>query len=174
MANSKTKNAAKQETEKLEPVNIKVRGTLTSAMFGKRSFAKGRDKEDRYRYSIKIVPEDLKALREAAEPYYENVDVKWIPKWLTSDKPEDLEYINLSSHYDIRAGLKEYGSNEMQDLGNLIDDYIADNGNINGSKVILSLTIKEGAIYPAAILIKELEKQTIEDMFEDVDDELPF
>ena len=168
------KSTTKQETEKKEAVNIKVRGTLTSAMFGKRNFAKGGDKEDRYRYSIKIVPEDLKALREAAEPFYEKVEEKWIPKWLTSDDPKDLEYINLSSHYDILAGLKEYGSAEMQYLGNLVDDYIADNGNINGSKVILSITIKEGAIYPAAILIKELKKQTIEDMFEDVDDELPF
>ena len=164
-----------QEVKKeLEPINVKVRGTLTGAFYGKRTFAKGGDKEDRYRYSLKIVPEDLKALREAAAPYYEDVDEKWIPKWFNSDDPEEMEYLNLASMYDIRAGLKEYGSTEMQDLGNLIDDYIKENGNINGSKVIFSVTLKEGAIYPAAVLIKELKKQSIEDMFEDVDDELPF
>ena len=59
-------------------------------------------------------------------------------------------------------------------MGYLID-YINEHGNINGSKVVLLLTLKEGAIYPASILIKELKQVTIADMFQDFDDdEMPF
>ena len=158
---------------KKESRSLMLKGVLTQAMYGKRSFKKGGDKEDRYRYSLKLVEGELEKLREAAAPYYEDIDEQWIPKWLTSDDPKDLEYINLSSHYDIMAGLKTEGMTEAEDFGYLIDDYIAENGNINGSKVIMSITIKDGAIYPNAILIKELHKKTINDMFAECDD-LPF
>ena len=57
--------------------------------------------------------------------------------------------------------------------------FIEANGNINGSKVVLMVTLKEGAIYPQAILIKELHQTNIEDLFEgfmdiDGDESLPF
>ena len=41
--NNKTKNNnKKQNTEELKSTSVFIRGTLTDAMFGKRSFAKGR------------------------------------------------------------------------------------------------------------------------------------
>lgn len=170
MANSKNNKttAAKQDS-----TTINVRGILTSAFFGKRSFKKGGDKVDKYHYSLKILPEDMERLKEAAAPFYEDVDEKWIPKFMSSDDPKDLEYLNLSSNYDIRAGKKLEGE-DMEDVGKLIEDYTKENGNINGSKVIMALVIKEGVIYPQGILIKELHQQSINDMFMDVDDELPF
>ena len=158
---------------KKESRSLMLKGVLVQAMYGKRSFKKGGDKEDRYRYSLKLAEGQLEKLREAAAPYYEDTEEKWIPKWLTSEDPEDIEYINFSSHYDIMAGLKTEGMSDAEDLGLLIDNYIAENGNINGSKVIMSITIKEGAVYPNAILIKELHKRTINDMFADCDDDLP-
>lgn len=165
-------NNKKQEETKKESLSVYVRGVLIGAMYGKRSFSKGGDKEDKYRLTIKPVEDDMMMLRAKAEPFYEDVEEKWLPKWLTTDKEEDLEFLNLSSNFDIKIGQKnEDGS--LQDLGYMME-YIEDNGNINGSKVIVLITIKKGAIYPQAILIKELHQQNISDMFAALDDELPF
>ena len=168
MNNKKATNNKKAETE-LKSKSVYVRGTLTDAMFGKRSFAKGSDSKEKFRISIKAVPEDMEALVEAAEPYYENVDEKWLPKWYTDE--DAREYLNVSSNYDIKAGLKT--DEGIQELGDLMD-YIADNGNINGSKVVLMVVLKEGALYPQSILIKELKQTTISDMFAGFEDDLPF
>ena len=167
--NNKTKNNKKQNIEELKATSIFVRGTLTDAMFGKRSFAKGSDSKEKFRISIKALPEDMEKLVEAAEPYYENTDDAWIPKWYKDE--EAREYLNVSSNYDIKAGLKT--AEGIQELGNLMD-YINENGNINGSKVVLMVILKEGAIYPQSLLIKELHQTTISDMFMEFEDELPW
>ena len=160
----------KKEEKVLESQSVYVRGILTDAFYGHKSFDK--NGKDKFRISIKIVPEDMGRLIEEAEEYYEEVDEKWIPKWFT-DK-DAREFLNLSSNYDIKAGLKNPETGEIEELGYLID-YINEHGNINGSKVVLLLTLKEGAIYPASILIKELKQVTIADMFQDFDDsEMPF
>ena len=157
-----------KNSEKLESKSVYVRGILTDAFYGHKSFDK--NGKDKYRISIKVVPEDMEALVEAAEPYYEDTDEKWLPKWFTDE--DAREFLNLSSNYDIKAGYKNPETGKIDELGDL-NDYISDNGNINGSKVVLMVTLKEGAIYPASILIKELKQVTIADMFNDFDD-LPF
>ena len=170
MNNNKTKNNKKQNTEELKATSVFVRGTLTDAMFGKRTFAKGSDNKEKFRISIKALPEDMEKLVEVAEPYYENVSDDFTPKWFKEENAR--EYLNVSSNYDIKAGLKaEDGT--IQELGNLMD-YINENGNINGSKVVLMVILKEGAIYPQSLLIKELHQTTISDMFMEFEDELPW
>ena len=172
-AKTTNKKAAKAE-EKIESKSVYLRGVITEAMYGKRSFGKGSDSKDKYRISLKIVPEDMDKLVEEAEPFYEDTDDAWIPKWF---KDEDArEFLNLSSNYDIKIGMKT--AEGVKDYGTMMD-YIADNGNINGSEVVLMVTLKPGAIYPQAILIKKLHTQTIGEMFngfEDIgeDEELPF
>lgn len=166
-ANNKVNNEEKQE---MKSTNVYVRGTLTDAFYGRKSFDK--NGKDKFRISIKANADDMEALAAAAEPYYENTDAKWLPKWFTDADARD--FLNLASNYDIPAGYKDPDTKEMTELGNLMD-YIGEHGNINGSKVIIMLTLKEGAIYPVSILIKELRKVTIADMFKDFDDdELPF
>ena len=76
--------------------------------------------------------------------------------------------------FDIKAGMRNAETGNIDELGDLIGGYIKEHGNINGSKGIVMVTIKEGAVYPASILIKELKHTTIADMFADFDDELPF
>ena len=125
---------------------------------------------EKYRLSIKVVPEDMAALIEKAAPYYEKTEEQWIPKWFKNES--DREYLNFASNFDIKAGYKNAEGN-IEELGNLVE-YINKAGNINGSKVVVMVTIKEGAIYPASILIKEFKHTTIADMFSDFDDELPF
>lgn len=155
----------KKQAQELETGKIYLPGTITTAMYGKRTFASGKsDKESKYRLSIKVTAETLDKLKETAEPYYEDVEEKWMPEWLTQDTDKDGGYINLSSNFDIRTG--EYVNGEIVDKGNM-SEYVADNGgNINGSKVVVLVYIKQGAIYPGALLIKELKKVDIGSMFD--------
>lgn len=173
MATKKTA-AKQQEKKENESKSLYLKGILTEAMYGRREFKKGSDSKDKYRISLKIDPEDMEKLIEEAEPFYEETDEKWLPKWYTDE--DAREFLNLSSNFDLKIGIKENG--QLKDLGTMWD-YIQDNGNINGSKVVILVTLKPGAIYPQAILIKELHQTNIEDLFEgfmetDGDDELPF
>ena len=173
MANNK-KNTKAAEKSAPESKSLYLRGIITEAMYGRREFKRGSDSKDKYRISLKIEPEDMEKLLEEAEPFYENTDEKWLPKWYTDE--DAREYINLSSNFDIKIGKKENG--KLTDCGTMMS-FIEANGNINGSKVVLMVTLKEGAIYPQAILIKELHQTNIEDLFEgfmniDGDESLPF
>ena len=173
-AKTTNKKAAKAEEEKIESKSVYLRGVITEAMYGKRSFGKGSDSKDKYRISLKVVSEDMDKLIEEAEPFYKETDEKWIPKWYTDE--DAREFLNLSSNFDIKIGKKT--ADGVEDCGTMMK-YIEENGNINGSEVVLMVTLKPGAIYPQAILIKKLHTQTIGEMFngfEDIgeDEELPF
>lgn len=173
-AKTTNKKAAKAEEEKIESKSVYLRGVVTEAMYGKRSFRKGSDSKDKYRISLKVVPEDMEKLIEEAEPFYEETDKKWCPKWYTDE--DAREFLNLSSNFDIKIGKKT--ADGVEDCGTMMS-FIEANGNINGSEVVLMATLKPGAIYPQAILVKKLHTQTIGEMFEgfmdvDGDEELPF
>lgn len=173
MAKAANNKKVTKKEEAQESKSVYVRGIITEAMFGKREFKRGSDSKDKYRISLKIEPEDMDRLIEEAEPFYQDTDEKWLPKWYTDE--DAREYLNLSSNFDISIGQKN-AEGQLEDLGKMME-FIEKNGNINGSKVVLMLTLKPGAVYPQAILIKELKKQTIADMFMDIPDdfdELPF
>lgn len=184
MAGKNTKTDAKKnqnQTPKSEKYYLA--GTVTTALYGKRQFANGKsDKEDKYRLSLKCTKKAIEGLKEAAEPFYVDVEDKWLPEWLTEETNEDGGYINLSSSYPFPVG--EYASGEIQNRG-MIQEFLTENGgNINGSEVVALVSIKPGAVYPQAILIKKLKKQTIADMFagadgfmdipSELEEELPF
>lgn len=171
----------KKQKQEMENGKFYLAGTVTTAMFGKRTFANGKtDKEDKYRISLKVTKDMLEKFKEACEPYYEDVDDKWLPDFMKNDIDADGGYINLSSNYDIRCG--EYNKGEVIDKGNMTE-YISNNGgNINGSKVVVLVTIKEGSYYPAAMIVKELHVVDLSSMFNNSDefaalmdgDDLPF
>lgn len=159
------------EAKTKDSTSVYIRGILTDAFYGVKDFKKGRQQAEKYRISIKANREDMDKLAEVAAPYYEDTDEQWIPKWF---KDKDCrEFLNLSSNFDIKTGYRNPETGAIDELGDLTK-YIAENGNINGSKVILMVTVKEGAVYPASLLIKELKHVTIADMFADFDDDLPF
>lgn len=178
MAKNTTKTQEQKQDEQVSG-KFYLSGVVTTAMYGKRSFTNGKkDKEDKYRISVKCTAESIGKLKEVAEPFYVDTEDKWLPDWMTKEAPEDGGYINLSSSFPFRVG--KYEGREIVDCGQF-EDFLADNGgNINGSKVVVLITIKPGAIYPAALLIKELVVQDIGSMFEGEDfeaafgDELPF
>lgn len=170
MANAKKNTQAQKEQENGK---VYLAGTITTAMYGKRTFSNGKkDKDDKYRISLKCTAEAIEKLVEAAEPFYVDTEEKWLPEWLTNEPSKDGGYINLSSGFDIRVG--EYVNGAIADAGNLTD-YLADHGgNINGSKAVVLVSIKPGAIYPAALLIKELHVMDIGTMFAGDDFESAF
>lgn len=159
------KKEVAKEVAKKDSKQVVIAGVVTTAMYGKRNFSTGQsDDTEKYRISLKVVPAQVEALKQAAEGYFEGIEDKWIPDWYKKDVAE-TEYLNFSSSFDIRIG--ELGvNNRMFDKGRMSDYIKANGGNINGSKIALSLTIKKGAVYPAAILVKELHSQTINDMFD--------
>lgn len=171
MKNTKANTKAQAQTQ--ANGEVMLGGIVSLAMYGKRSFVNGKsDKEDMYRLSLKINIASLTKLRETAEPYYQDTDEKWLPNWLTKEldefEGEDI-FINLASKYDFPVG--EYVNGKLNSLGSF-GDFLADNGNINGSKVVVSITIKSGALYPKALVIKELHKQDISSVFGESDDAL--
>ena len=86
MAAKTTKtNNKKAEVEELKAKSVYLRGVITEAMYGKRSFGKGSDSKEKYRISLRVNPDDMDKLIEEAEPYYEETDEKWIPKWYTDE-----------------------------------------------------------------------------------------
>ena len=177
MAKTNTNKAAKADDNKqeLKSKSVYVRGAICDVMYGKRSFKKGGDKVDKYRISIKAEREDMDKLAEAAKPYYADTEEKFLPKWFID--PEAREYLNLASNYDIPAG-RRGDDKTIEELGKL-QEYVDDNGNINGSKCVIMLTLKPGAVYPSSILLKEIQHKSMADMFADYDEddeaeELPF
>lgn len=178
------KNNAKtdaKKNQKPESGKYYLAGTVTTALYGKRTFTNGKsDKEDKYRLSLKCTKKAIEGLKEAAEPFYVDVEDKWLPEWLTKYTNEDGGYINLSSSYTFPVG--EYVDGEIQNRG-IFQEFLTENGgNINGSEVVALVSIKPGAIYPAALLIKTLKKQDIGNLFKTDDngfieafgEELPF
>lgn len=175
------KNTKKETKQTPESEKFYLAGTVTTALYGKRQFANGKsDKEDKYRLSLKCTKKAIEGLKEAAEPFYVDVEDKWLPEWLTKETNEDGGYINLSSTYPFPVG--EYVDGVIRTRG-MLQEFLTENGgNINGSEVVTLVSIKSGAIYPAALLIKKLKKQDIGSMFKTDDDgfveafgeELPF
>lgn len=168
------KKAAETKKQELEAINVKVCGTITDLMYGRRTYANGRkDKEDKYRMSLKLASGEMEKFIEACRPYYEDAEETYIPKFLKDDASEDdLEYLNLKSGFDF--GFVQKTATGFDEIGG-VNDVLDDNGNINGSKVVVTIKIKEGAFYPVAVCIVELHKKSLADFFDASDfEDLPF
>ena len=167
------KKAAETKKE-LEATMVKVCGTITDLMFGRRTYANGRkDKEDKFRMSLKLASGEMEKFIEACEPYYEDAEETYIPKFLKDDaSEEDLEFLNLKSGFDFGFVQKTAdGFEEIGGVNEVLDEY----GNISGSKVVVTIKIKEGAFYPVAVCIVELHKKSLADFFDASDfEDLPF
>ena len=166
--------AKKTKTQEMESINVRVCGTVTDMMYGRRTYSNGRkDKEDKYRLSIELADGEIEKFAEACRPFYENADETYVPKFLKDDATEeDKKYLNFKSMFTFgfvqktRSGFEEIGDFEK---------VLEENGNITGSKVVMTVKIKEGAFYPLACCIVELHKKSISDYFQPADfEDLPF
>lgn len=173
MAKKTTNNTATQ-AEKKEGVKINLCGTISDLMFGRRTYNNGRkDKEDKYRLSIKLADGEMDKFIEVCKPMYEGADEKYIPKFLEADATaEDKEYLNLKSSFPF--GFCQRNGRVIEDIGTC-DDVLANLGNINGSKCVVTVIVKEGAFYPVAVCIVELVQKTMADYYGDFNfNDLPF
>ena len=151
-----------------EPKRCTVTGIITSCYKGATKF----DKDDAIRIGLKMDEGMFDKLRKAVDDagVYTNTSAGFRPKWYTD--PDKAEYLNVKTGYDIIARVN--GSDRFA-AGcdyHLYDDFLTEIGSINGSHCALSLILKDGAIYPLAILIDTLKEVSFEDMFDM--DELPF
>lgn len=85
---------------------------------------------------------------------------KFTPSWVK----EFEGYVNLSTSYEI-----PFRDNENNKEGESVEDYVADGYNWLGAKVRVSVNVKDGALYPKAILFDEEGAEF--DAFADFDEE---
>lgn len=126
----------KNESVKGKEIVI-VEGTVVNARVGTSRF----DENVKNRISLKCEPTTLDYAK--FEKAYENSGARLTPNWV---KEKD-GYINLSSKFDIPC---------KDTRGKVITfEEFTEKTTALGSKVKLSLTIKEGAVYPVAFKILE-------------------
>ena len=90
---------------------------------------------------------DKKAIIEEA---FKESGKKFTPSWVT----EFEGYVNLSTKYEIP--FKDTVNNVT---GDSIENYISDGFNWLGAKVSVSINVKDGALYPKAMIIHEEGKE---------------
>ena len=136
--------ASNKETKKV----LVVEGVVTSARVGTSKF------DDTIKNRLSIKCEDGVIPYDEIKPYYEGVGSKLTPKWVKDENG----YINVSSKFDIPV---------KDSLGNIITfNEFAESRTPIGSKVRLSITVKEGCVYPNAFVV--LEDGTEVDPFKDL------
>ena len=134
--NTKKNVASKQEEKKGKEIVI-VEGIVVSARIGTSRF----DENVKNRISIKCEPNTLDYAK--FEKAYENSGSRLTPNWV---KDKD-GYINLSSKFDIPC-------KDLRGKAITFEEF-TEKTTALGSTVKLSLTIKEGAVYPVAFKILE-------------------
>lgn len=148
---------------KPEENKLVVSGILSAYRFGGSKYSG--DKEI-YQISIKTTALTPELVAQIKKAYFSDTKDKYLPSFIKDfeeDKAKDGVYINLKSQYEIPAfvegeGNKRYGFDDVIELGEGLPPH--------GSTVKLSCRLKEGAIYPLAILIQELRKQDASDYFD--------
>lgn len=125
---------------------IIVKGSMHNCRYGK---VTKKDKEDKYRFAIKLNPEDMTDDFYAQfEEVYMNMSDSFTPTWLK----ERNGYINQASTFDFRIELPDGRRVDYSEALKTID-------NLNGSGGQFKLKLKEGAIYPVAIKLSEFGEE---------------
>lgn len=134
-------------------------GTLSSFRHGVNKFDKDTEK---YYLSIKAdaLPADLRT--KIREKYFADAKEKFIPDPFKEGADPDNTYINLKSLYEIPVfregtGNKKYSFDDVIEMGDGLPPY--------GSEVLLSIRLKEGALYPLALKIVTIVKSSADDYF---------
>ena len=130
-----TKNVTSKQVEKKEKGVVIVDGTVVSARIGTSRF----DDKEKCRLSIKCEPTTLDYAK--FDKAFEKSGSRLTPNWV---KNKD-GYINLNSKFDIPC----------KDItGKVITfEEFTEKSTALGSVIKLSLTIKDGAVYPVAFKV---------------------
>lgn len=134
-------------------------GTLTAFRHGVNKF----DKEtEKYYLSIKAAALPQEIRDKIREKYFADAKEKFIPDPFKEGADPTNTYINLKSLYEIPVfregtGNKKYSFDEVIEMGDGLPPY--------GSEVLLSMRLKEGAVYPLALKIVTIVKSSADDYF---------
>lgn len=142
-----------------EENKLVLSGTLSSFRHGVNKF----DKETQ-KYYISIKADSLPAaLRDQIRnKYFADAKEKFIPDPFKEGADLENTYINLKSLYEIPVfkegtGNKKYSYDDVIEMGDGLPPY--------GSEVLLSIRLKEGALYPLALKIVTVVKSSADDYF---------
>lgn len=138
-----------------------VKGILTSCYYGKSKLDKDNNK---FRLSIKVEQSEVEKLRNKAVELKTYETTRLVPKWFTDDI-ETIEYLNFKSIYDLPLK-HENETTTLEDVLSDNDNYL--NCRLVGSECRISVTLKEGAIYPNAIMIDKAGE--VKNPFSDFED----
>ena len=140
-----------------------VTGILTGFRFSTSKYSQ--DKET-YQVSIKTSALAPDVIKDIKERYFSDTKDKYLPSFIKDfekDPGAKEVYINLKSMYEFGTfidgeGNKRYSYDDVMDLGDGLAPL--------HSTVKLSMRLKEGSIYPLAVMILKLQKQDAADYFE--------
>ena len=132
-----TKNVTSKQEEKKGKEIVIVEGTVVSARIGTSRF----DDKEKCRLSIKCEPTTLDYVK--FDKAFEKGGSRLTPNWV---KNKD-GYINLNSKFDI----------PVKDINGKVISFeeFTEKSTALGSRIIISLSIKEGAVYPVAFKVLE-------------------
>ena len=130
-----TKNATSNQEEKKGKEIVIVEGTVVSARIGTSRF----DDKEKCRLSIKCEPTTLDYAK--FEKAYEKSGSRLTPNWV---KDKD-GYINLNSKFNIPC-------KDITGKAITFEEF-TEKSTALGSEIKLTLTIKDGAIYPVAFKV---------------------
>lgn len=151
----------KNEETKKENKKIIVKGKLIKCVRKAKTFKGVTGKEKLYLTIAEVELSDEQ--KEALKECYKDSGTKFTPEWVKNFEG----YVNVSTVYDL-----PYSDQVNNKQGESLEDYIADDfDKWCGASVGLSLNLKEGAVYPKALMIYEEGKEF--DPFADFE-ETPF
>lgn len=149
---------------KPEENKLVIPGTLTAYRYSGTKYAN--DKE-LYQVSIKTEALTQDLIDQLKEDYFSDTKDKFLPSFIkkfdNGEVGSDGVFVNLKSQYEIPAfvegqGNKRYGFDDVIELGEGLPPH--------GSLVKLSCRLKEGSIYPLAVMFVEIRKQDVSEYFE--------
>lgn len=127
--------------------NIVVIGTVCEARRTTKTF-KGKTGENLFYFSLKETEYSKEEDKQTCIEAFAESGKKFTPSWVSEI---DKGFVNTKSKFDIPV---RYNGTEYNSLEVLIDD--SDNDFYPmGAKVKVSLTVKNGAIYPKAVIVIE-------------------
>ena len=137
--------------------DIIISGTIKSLYYGYNKF----DKDHERIYGALELDDAPKAAKEIKKVV--KFKKGFTPAFI--EDPEENNILNFKSGFDFQL--------IVDGEKTTVQTWLKANGNITGSKVRLSLRLKESGFYPNAIKVDELNHIEAKDFFAD-DDELPF
>ena len=147
---------------KPEENKLVVTGTLTNFRYSTSKYKS----DEHYQISVKTSDLTPELIADIKERYFSDTKDKYLPSFVKDVEKNGCDepiFINLQSKYEVGTfiegeGNKRYSYDDVIELGEGLAPL--------HSEVKLSMRLKDGAVYPLAIMITTLKKQDASDYFD--------